>query len=100
MATYDPKDFPHPGKVLSTELEEIGLSAGTLARYISAAPDLVTGVLSEKLPMTPTLACKISAALGGGPRKWMELQMNHDLARVDKSEYSGIARLGGIEGDE
>ena len=100
MPTYDPKDFPHPGKVLSAELEEIGLSVGTLAKYISAPVDLVSGVLGEKLAMTPILACKISAALGGGPRKWLELQMNHDLARVEKSEYSSIARLGGIEGDE
>ena len=73
--------------------EELGFESDHHRTYIS---QLERGLKS------PTLKAivKISAALGGGPRKWMELQMNHDLARVDKSEYSGIARLGGIEGDE
>jgi addiction module HigA family antidote len=95
MSKYDPKDFPHPGKALLAELEDIGLSMGNLARFISADPALVSAVISGEAAMTPTLACKLSAALGGGPRKWLEMQMNHDLARVDEAEYKGIRRLGG-----
>ena len=93
--SYDPKDYPHPGKVLLSELEEIGLSQGTLAKYISVSPDLIEGVVAGKKSMTALLACKLSAALGGGPRKWMELQVNHDLTRVPASEYETIRQLGG-----
>jgi len=94
MPVYDPKDFPHPGKALLAELEDIGLSMGTLAKYIGASPELIAEVISGQASMSPALACKISAALGGAPRKWLEMQMNHDLARVDKSEYENIVLLG------
>lgn len=94
MQSYNPQEHPHPGKVLLTELEEIGLSQTTFAKYIDVSSDLVGRVCSGNAPITAALACKISRALGGSPRKWLELQMNHDLVRVEKSEYEFIRTLG------
>ena len=94
------EDHPHPGSVLLKELEEIGLSQGTLARYIGAKADDITTLCAGTAPMTPVLAWKISRALGGSPRKWLELQLNYDLVRVNASEYENIAELGGGADDD
>ena len=91
---YNPDDYPHPGESLLLELEEIGLSQKAFAHYIHENADLIGEICTGKAPMTPLIAIKISRALGGPPRKWLELQTNHDLARVDERDYSHIRQLG------
>ena len=100
MATLNPADYPHPGKALAAELEDIGLSQGTFAKYIGVSADLIAKVCTCSEPITPLLACKISRALGGPSKKWLEMQVNHDLVSVDKSLYENIRRLGGEVDDE
>lgn len=97
MPEYNPADHPHPGKMLLAELEDLGLSQRALAHYLGVRSDEIGDVCSGKTGMTASLACKLSRALGGSPRKWMEAQMNHDLVRVDKSEYENIKALGADE---
>lgn len=91
---YNPDDYPHPGAALLTELEEIGLSQRTFAKYIGVSEDVIQGLCSCQIAMTPVLACKIGCALGSRPREWMELQINYDLVRVDEAEYKSIKPLG------
>ncbi len=94
MSEYNPEEFPHPGEVLAKELEEIGLSQPGFARYLGVPAAEIEGVCAQSRAMDARLACKISRALGSSPRRWMELQINHDLVRVDKSEYESIRELG------
>ena len=97
--SYNPADHPHPGEVLLAELEEIGFSQAGFARYIEVASDALEAVCSKRQPMTALLALKIARALGGSPRRWLELQMNHDLVRVSAEQYENIRPLGEGEGD-
>ncbi len=98
---YNPDDYPHPGEVLLTELEEIGISQRAFAHFISYNKDDLVSVCAGSLNVSPTLACKLGRALGTPPRKWLELQMHHDLARVDTREYEDIRQLGApLEGEE
>lgn len=96
---YNPNDYPHPGEVLLKELEEIGFSQRGFARYIDVPPEDIEALCSKRASMTALLAIKISRALGGGPRKWVELQMSYDLVRVDSSLYEHIRPLGEGDGD-
>ena len=94
MSDYNPEEFPHPGEVLSKELEEIGLSVAGFARYLGVSSTELEAVCAQSRNMDARLACKIARALGSSPRRWMELQISHDLVRVDKSEYETIRELG------
>jgi len=94
MQTYDPVDYPHPGQELLTELESIGLSMRAFAHYIGEKAEVVSELCAGNIPMTALLACKVSRALGGGPMKWMQMQVNYDLVRVDTVLYDSIKTLG------
>ncbi len=94
---YKEEDFPHPGEVLRKELEEIGLSHAGLARYIGSDAETITQLCQCQIEMTPVIACKIARALGTSPRQWLELQINYNLARVDKNQYESIKPLGAEE---
>jgi addiction module HigA family antidote len=96
---YDPDNYPHPGEALLIELEDIGLSQRAFAHYLGVKQEAIENVIRGVEPMSAVLACKISRALGGGPKKWIDMQVNHDLARVDIREYEDIVQLGTRELD-
>ena len=91
---YDPKDYPHPGAALMEELKEIGLSQRAFAHFLGVKDDEIYDLCRGASDMTASLALKISRALGGSPRKWLEMQMNYSLVNVPKEEYEGIRQLG------
>ena len=91
---YNPAEHPHPGEALLAELEEIGFSQRGFARYIDVPPEDIEALCSKSSPMTALLALKVSRALGGSPRRWLELQMNFDLLRIDPSNYDAIRPRG------
>ena len=94
MNQYNPDDYPHPGSVLLTELEDIGFSQNGFARYIGVEPSVIEGLCSEQAELTAILALRIARALGTSPRKWLELQMNYSLVHTPKEEYDHIKPLG------
>lgn len=80
---------PHPGGILPEELEHLGVSADDFARQIGVASDLMTKVLTEKEPITPEIAQKISQVLKA-PRAstWLAMQADYDAWHTKKRQIS------------
>lgn len=71
---------PHPGEVLRDDVLPLtGLSRAALAKRLGVTPQRLTGVLTEKSPITADLAMRLGALLGHGARYWLGLQMQHDV---------------------
>lgn len=76
---------PHPGGILSEELEHLSISADDFARQISIASDLMTEILSERAPITPEIAQKISEALEGPDAStWLAMQADFNAWHTKK----------------
>ena len=76
---------PHPGGILVEELEHLGVSADDFARQIDIASDLMTDILSEKAPISPEIAQKISEALEGPDAStWLAMQADYDAWHAKK----------------
>ena len=76
---------PHPGGILSEELEHLGVSADDFARQIDIASDLMTDILSEKAPISPEIAQKISEALEGPDAStWLAMQADFNVWHTKK----------------
>ena len=70
---------PHPGGILAEELEHLGVNAEDFAKQIGIASDLMTEILSEKAPITPEIAQKISQVLKvPGASTWVAMQADYD----------------------
>ena len=70
---------PHPGGILSEELEHLGVNADDFARQISVSLDLMTEILNERAPITPEIAQKISEALKAPDAStWVTIQADYD----------------------
>lgn len=76
---------PHPGGILAEELEHLGVSADDFANQIGVASDLMTEILSERAPITPEIAQKISEVMKGpSASTWLVIQSDYDAWQAKK----------------
>ena len=70
----------HPGEILKHEfLDELGLSAGKLARHIHVPRTRIERLVKEETSMTVDTATRLSKAFGTSVEFWINLQVNYDL---------------------
>ncbi|MGR3540036.1 MAG: HigA family addiction module antitoxin [Hasllibacter sp.] len=74
----------HPGRVLkSLYLEPLGMSAIALAKALHVPRTRIERLVKGTTAMTPDTALRLAKAFGTTPAYWMNLQVNHDLARAE-----------------
>lgn len=80
---------PHPGGILSEELEHLGINANNFAKQIGIASDLMTEILSERASITPEIAKKISQALEAPDvSTWLAIQADYNAWQAKKRQIS------------
>ena len=80
---------PHPGGILAEELVHLGVSADDFARRVGVASDLMTEILSERAPISPEIAQKISEGLEGPDAStWVAIQADYDAWHTKKRQIS------------
>ena len=74
---------PHPGEMLLEEyLQPMGITQAAFAKHIGLDPATMSGLITGRRNITPTLAIKIGLALGMSPEYWTNLQAMHDLTKT------------------
>lgn len=77
MIMYDP---PHPGEFIrEVYLEELTVSARTVAEKLKVSPSTFTRLLNGKSGVTPEMALRLSKVLGRSAESWLAMQNNYDL---------------------
>ncbi len=72
----------HPGEILKHEfLDEMGISAGKLARHIHVPRTRIERLVKNETAMTVDTAQRLARAFGTSVEFWMNLQLNHDLGK-------------------
>lgn len=81
---------PHPGAMIARELEVLGISAKSFASNINVHPATVSRLLSGKASLTPIIAKRVAAALGGTADNWLRMQIAYDLWQLESEDLSFI----------
>jgi antitoxin HigA-1 len=76
----------HPGKVLArTVLREVGgLTLTELARRLKVSRVALSRVVNARSAVSPELAIRLAAALGGSAESWLHKQATYDLWQAQK----------------
>ncbi|MEF8943526.1 MAG: HigA family addiction module antitoxin [Desulfohalobiaceae bacterium] len=69
----------HPGEILKQELDELGISARSLASRLGVPTNRITGILNQKRSITPDTALRLARYFGTSPEFWLNLQQAYDL---------------------
>ena len=70
----------HPGEILREDvLPALRLSVTEAARELGVSRQTLHGILSEKSPVSPTMALRLGRFCGNGPELWLRMQAAYDL---------------------
>lgn len=81
MATKSPT---HPGRIVRTAIEELGLMVAEAARMLNVARPTLSTLLNGKAGISPEMAVRLAKTVGSTPGFWLRLQMQYDLAQVEQ----------------
>lgn len=84
----------HPGEILKHEfLDELGMSAGQLAKHIHVPRTRIERLIKEETPVTTDTAARLAKAFNTTPEFWLNLQMAYDLLTGGPNDVDEIAPL-------
>ena len=79
------KDPCHPGEIVRECLDGLKLNVTQGAAALGVTRTTLSRVLNGKAAVSPEMAVRLSKAFGSTAGFWMRLQMNYDLAQVEKA---------------
>ncbi|EFG8149767.1 HigA family addiction module antidote protein, partial [Escherichia coli] len=79
MAMFNP---PHPGEIIADILEDQNIGIRELARALDVAPSTVQRLVSGNATISPEMAVRLAAVLGGTPSSWIRLQTAWSLEKA------------------
>lgn len=79
------KNPPHPGLHVRHDcLEPLGLSVTEGAKVLGVTRQALNNLVNCKSGISAEMAIRLSKAFGGSPGVWLRLQMNYDLAQIER----------------
>jgi addiction module HigA family antidote len=76
------KNPVHPGAIVKSSLEELGLSVTDAATALGVTRPTISKIVNGRAAISPEMAIRLSKAFGSTPEFWLRLQLNYDLAQV------------------
>jgi addiction module HigA family antidote len=79
------KNPPHPGRIIRQEcIEPLGLTVTAAAKGLGVTRKAFSELLNGKSGISPEMALRLAKAFGSSPETWLGLQMDYDLAQVQR----------------
>jgi antitoxin HigA-1 len=80
------KNPPHPGLHVRHDcLEPLRLSVTEAAEALGVTRQALNNLVNGKSGISPEMAVRLSKAFGGSPTVWLRMQMDYDLAQIEKN---------------
>lgn len=76
------KTPPHPGRIVQTSLDELGISIAAAARALGVTRQQLNNVVSGKSRITAEMAVRLEKGLGSTADTWLRMQAAYDLAQI------------------
>jgi addiction module HigA family antidote len=80
----------HPGRLLRREIGARDLSASRLALDLAVPSSRVTDILNGRRSITADTAVRLGRYFGNGPRFWIDLQSQYDIAVIERDKGEEI----------
>jgi antitoxin HigA-1 len=79
------KDPSHPGEMIRDIcIEGLKLNITEAAVALGVTRTALSQLINKKASVSPEMAVRLSKAFGSTPGFWLRLQLNYDLAQIEK----------------
>jgi addiction module HigA family antidote len=80
------KNPPHPGELVRVDcLEPLDLSITDAAKALNVSRQALNNLVNKKSGISAEMAVRLSKVFNGSPEFWMRLQLNYDLAQIERN---------------
>ncbi len=87
------KNPPHPGELVRYDcLEPLGLSVTDAAKALNVTRQALNNLVNKKSGISPEMAVRLSKVFNGSPEFWMRLQLQYDLAQIERNASKIVVR--------
>lgn len=77
---------PHPGEFIRlTYIEPFDISVRMLADNLGVSASTLNRVINGQSGVSPSMALRLSKAVGRSPESWLAMQYNYDLWKARES---------------
>ena len=83
----------HPGKILTDELKDLGLTAKALSGYLHVPANRLYQILAGKRNITADTALRLGRYFGMSANFWMNLQCSYELDLATQEHGKDIQRI-------
>jgi antitoxin HigA-1 len=74
----------HPGAVINDILQNIHKPKIEIAGLLGISRQHLYDILSQKKPVSPSIAMRIAKAFGGSPESWLRMQAAYDTWHAER----------------
>jgi antitoxin HigA-1 len=78
------KNPPHPGRLIKDEIEFLCLSVAQAAEGLGVTRQQLYRVINGECGISAEMAVRLERGIGSSAATWLRMQMNYDLAQVEK----------------
>lgn len=78
------KDPVHPGRIVRGALADLGVTVTAAARALHVSRPALSNLIHGHASVSPEMAVRLAKGIGSTPGFWLRLQMNYDLAQVER----------------
>ena len=79
------KNPVHPGEIVREEcIKPLGLTVNQAARGLGVSRSALSRLINGHAGVSPEMAIRLSMAFGSTAETWLKMQMNYDLAKIQK----------------
>lgn len=80
------KNPPHPGELVRYDcLEPLSLSITDAAKALNVSRQALNNLVNKKSGVSAEMAVRLSKVFNGSPEFWMRLQLQYDLAQIERN---------------
>ena len=72
----------HPGRLVRSAIEELGLSVGKAAAALNVSRSQLSRVIAGECALSPEMALRLEAVIGSSADAWLRMQAAYDAAEV------------------
>ncbi len=78
------KNPVHPGRIVKSSIDALELSVTDAAKALNVSRPTLSTLINGKAGISPEMAVRLSKTIGSTVSFWLRLQMQYDLARVER----------------
>jgi antitoxin HigA-1 len=88
------KNPPYPGRSIKDDLEELGLTTAEAATGLGVTRQQLHNVMTGKSSISPDMAMRLEAGIGGTADHYLRMQAAYDLAQARlRNEHLNIKKF-------